>query len=314
MAVRYFITGISGFVGSELAIALARLGFRVVGIDRAVLTAETLAEFAALAIEFHRLDLLDRSRLAPMLADADIVVHAAGVSRVNAARANPFDCVNSTVLATTNLIELLASNGLKPTIIYLSTREVSFYDRLEDAAVGVNHIYAISKKSAEQLLLAFANSYAIPLAICRLSDVYGGKRDHVNKLLPTFIKRARQNQAVRVLDSQTRFHFTHIQDVIDSILEIAGLLQKTGQMQGCFELWDDESYTAEELAALVVESFNSCSRIDYDIGSETAHVVRYRENRRAWRFSPKFNLKDELARLSEAVGPVPQTVDQAGKP
>jgi len=125
--------------------------------------------------------------------------------------------------------------------IYLSTREVSFYDRLDDSQISIDHIYAISKKSAEQLILAFSNSFNIPLAICRLSDVYGGKRDHVNKLLPTFVKRAKQNKLVRVLDSETRFHFTHIQDVIVSILEIAELLKKSGNMKKFFEIWSEES-------------------------------------------------------------------------
>jgi nucleoside-diphosphate-sugar epimerase len=300
MAANYFITGISGFVGSELAIELARAGYRVAGVDRALPHDETAGEFASLGIEYHRLDLLDQARLAPLLVDIDIVVHAAGVSRVSEARAKPLDCVNSTVLATTNLIELLAGVERKPLFIYLSTREVSFYDTLDDAQVNVDHIYAISKKSAEQLLLAFANSYQIPLAICRLSDVYGGKRDHVNKLLPTFVKRAKQNKSVKVLNNETRFHFTHILDVIDSILEIVVLLQKTGSMQRCFELWSDESYTAEELAALVVSSFNSNSRIDYAVRSVAQNFGQIRIDCRVWRFSPKFSLKEELSRLSES--------------
>ncbi|MDT4288741.1 NAD(P)-dependent oxidoreductase [Methylomonas sp. MO1] len=300
MAVNYFITGICGFVGSELAIALAKAGYRVAGVDRMMPHADTAGEFATLGIRFHHLDLLDRSGLAPLLTDIDIVVHAAGVSRVSDARANPMECVNSTVLATTNLIELLAGAARKPLIIYLSTREVSYYDTLDDTQVNVDHIYAISKKSAEQLLLAFANSYEMPLAICRLSDVYGGKRDHVNKLLPTFVKRAKQNQAVRVLNNQTRFHFTHIQDVIDSILDIVMLLQTSGHRQRCFELWSDESYTAEELAALVVSSFKSNSRIDYAVHGVVQDIGRIRLESRTWQFSPKFSLKEELNRLSES--------------
>ena len=300
MAVNYFITGICGFVGSELAIALAKAGYRVAGVDRVMPHVDTACEFAALGIELHHLDLLNRTRLVPLLAGVDIVVHAAGVSRVSEARANPLDCINSTVLATTNLIELLAGTEHKPLFIYLSTREVSFYDGLDDTQVNVDHIYAISKKSAEQLLLAFANSYAMPLAICRLSDVYGGKRDHVNKLLPTFVKRAKQNQAVRVLDNQTRFHFTHIQDVIDSILDIITLLQRPGNLQRCFELWSDESYTAEELAALVVSSFNSNSRIDYAVHGVAQNLGQIRVDYREWQFSPKFSLKEELSRLSES--------------
>lgn len=299
MAVKYFITGICGFVGSELAIALAKAGYAVAGVDRVLPHVDTACEFAALEIEFHHLDLLSQAGLAPLLTDIDILVHAAGVSRVSEARAKPLECINSTVLATTSLIELLSAAERKPLFIYLSTREVSFYDSLEDTQVNVDHIYAISKKSAEQLLLAFANSYAMPLAICRLSDVYGGKRDHVNKLLPTFVKRARQNQAVRVLDTQTRFHFTHVQDVIDSILDIVLLLQQPGHLQRCFELWSDESYTAEELAALVVSSFNSDSRIDYAVHGVAQDIGQIRLESRKWQFSPKFSLREELGRLSD---------------
>jgi nucleoside-diphosphate-sugar epimerase len=299
MTIKYFITGLCGFVGSELAVALAKSGHHVVGVDRAVPHNESAIEFATLGIDFHHLDLLERQSLAPLLQDIDVIIHAAGVSRVSAARANPQDCVNSTVMATTQLIELVSKLERKPLLIYLSTREVSFYDSLDDSQVCIDHVYAISKKAAEQLLLAFANSYAIPLAICRLSDVYGGKRDHVNKLLPTFIKRARQNQAVRVLDNETRFHFTHIQDVIDSILGIVALLRQSGNIQRCFELWSDESYTAEELATLVVSSFNSNSRIDYEFRAASLDISRMSGSTLQWRFSPKFSLKEELGRLFE---------------
>ncbi|TAK61768.1 NAD(P)-dependent oxidoreductase [Methylobacter sp.] len=305
MAVKYFITGISGFVGGELAIALAKLGYVITGVDRASPNEETARDFAELGIKYVNLDLLDKERLSPLLCNTDVVIHAAGVSRVSEARAKPLECINSTILATTNLIEIIASQtgavaAKKPLFIYLSTREVSFYDRMDEEQVSIDHIYAISKKTAEQLIMAFSNSFNIPLAICRLSDVYGGKRDHVNKLLPTFVKRARQNELVQVLDSETRFHFTHIQDVIVSIQEIVELLEKSGNMQKCFDIWSNESYTAEELATLVVSSFKSNSRIGYAFHESDAAIPHMNFNYQKWQFSPKFNLRDELSRLSES--------------
>lgn len=304
MAAKYFITGISGFVGSELAIALAKLGHIVVGVDRVYPHNDTAGDFAELGIEYVNLDLLDKERLSPLLQDVDIIIHAAGVSRVSEARANPLECINSTILATTNLIEIVAGQTQsaevrKPLFIYLSTREVSFYDRLHDSQVSIDHIYAISKKTAEQLILSFSNSFNIPLAICRLSDVYGGKRDHVNKLLPTFVKRAKQNKRVRVLDNETRFHFTHIQDVIVSILEVVDLLGKSDNIQKYFEVWSEDSYTAEELADLVVSTFKSDSIIDYAF-RESDEVMRHINfGYQKWQFSPKFSLREELCRLSE---------------
>lgn len=305
MAIKYFITGISGFVGSELAIALASFGYKVSGVDRVVPDEDTINDFLSLDIEYTHLDLLDRQALAPLLKDIDVVIHAAGVSRVSEARTKPMECVSSTVLATTNLIELIAAQSEagknKPLFIYLSTREVSFYDRLDDCQVNVDHIYAISKRAAEQLILAFSNSFNISSAICRLSDVYGGKRDHVNKLLPTFVKRARQNKLVRVFDNETRFHFTHIRDVIDSILEIAEILQKPGNSQKCFEIWSEESYTAEELASLVVSTFKSDSKIDFAVpavGSEMAKTIAFSYSE--WQFTPRFRLSEELYRLSDS--------------
>jgi len=305
MAVKYFITGVSGFVGGELAIALAKQGYTVIGVDRAWPHEETACDFTALGIEFVNLDLSDKEKLSPLLQDVDIIIHAAGVSRVSEAKANPLECINSTVLATTNLIEIVAgqtqsAEARKPLFIYLSTREVSFYDRLHDSQVSIDHIYAISKKAAEQLILSFSNSFNIPLAICRLSDVYGGKRDHVNKLLPTFVMRAKQNKLVRVLDNETRFHFTHIQDVIISIMEIAELLKVPGNMQKCFEIWSDESYSAEDLATMVVSSFKSNSRIDYSLRQPEATRQHINFSYQEWRFTPKFNLRDELCRLSES--------------
>ena len=296
MVAKYFITGISGFVGSELAIALAKLGCVVAGVDRVYPHNDTAEDFAELGIEYVNLDLLDKKRLIPLLQDIDIIIHAAGVSRVSEARANPLECINSTIMATTNLIEIVATQtktaGLKnPVFIYLSTREVSFYDSLDDSQVSIDHTYAISKKAAEQLILAFSNSFNIPMAICRLSDVYGGKRDHVNKLLPTFVKRAKQNKLVQVLDNETRFHFTHIQDVIVSILEVIDLLGKSDNRQKYFELWSEDSYTAEELADLVVSTFKSDSIIDYAFRESDKVMQHINFIYKKWKFSPKFSLR-----------------------
>lgn len=305
MTVKYFITGVSGFVGGELAIALAKRGYVVTGVDRVCPHEETARDFAELGVEFVNLDLLDKERLSPLLHGADIIIHAAGVSRVSEAKAKPLECINSTVLATTNLIDIIASqtggsDAKKPLFIYLSTREVSFYNRMDEEQVSIDHIYAISKKAAEQLILAFSNSFNIPLAICRLSDVYGGKRDHVNKLLPTFVSRAKQNKLVRVLDKETRFHFTHIQDVVVSILEVVELMKKPNNTQRCFEIWSEDSYTAEELAALVVSAFNSASEIDYAVQVTGENMKPEKKSYAAWRFNPRFKLVEELFRMSEA--------------
>ena len=114
------------------------------------------------------------------------------------------------------------------------------------------------------------------------------------------MKRAKQNKLVQVLDNETRFHFTHIQDVIVSILEVIDLLGKSDNRQKYFELWSEDSYTAEELADLVVSTFKSDSIIDYAFRESDKVMQHINFSYKKCKFSPKFSLREELLRLSES--------------
>jgi len=100
------VTGASGFIGSILVEMLARQGYRVLATD-AQESSRTSRFTAIPGVEFHVLDLRHRDALAPVVAQADRIVHLAAL-RPAAASANPRTAFEVNVAATYDLIELAA--------------------------------------------------------------------------------------------------------------------------------------------------------------------------------------------------------------
>lgn len=112
---RYFVTGATGFLGSELTKQLISRGHQVVALIRTPAKASLLR---TLGVELHEGDITDRETLRPPMADVDGVFHCAAWYKVGArdsARAEPIN-----VGGTRNVLETMRELGV-PKGVYTST-------------------------------------------------------------------------------------------------------------------------------------------------------------------------------------------------
>src|SRR5579862_1612746 len=98
----YLISGIAGFIGSNLAHELLRRGEKVRGFDNFETgKRENLAELQN-KIEFQELDLLDAKGVANICKGVDYVLHQAAIPSVPRSVADPVTSHNANITGTLN--------------------------------------------------------------------------------------------------------------------------------------------------------------------------------------------------------------------
>jgi CDP-paratose 2-epimerase len=195
------ITGGAGFVGTNLASRLAHGGTNVVvfdnlsrpGVERNL--RHLLAAYPD-RIRFENGDVRDRLAVRRAVRGANAVFHLAAQVAVTSALLDPRDDFTVNALGTVNLLEEVRRMKRRPFLLFTSTNKV--YGNLADiplrrederwvpddsalAARGLGEWrpldfctpYGCSKGAADQYVLDYAASYAIPSTVFRMSCIYG---------------------------------------------------------------------------------------------------------------------------------------------
>ena len=177
------VTGAAGFVGSHLSEQLIARGHRVTGIDAFIpyyprpLKERNLASLREESrFSFHEVDLREVN-VRPLLEGADAVFHLAAMAGLLRSW-QEFDAyMTCNVLATQRLLEG-ARDVAVPHFLNISTSSV--YGRFatgdETSPPAPISPYGITKLAAENLCLAYAENYNLPVTILRLFSVYGPRQ------------------------------------------------------------------------------------------------------------------------------------------
>lgn len=182
---KVLVTGIAGFIGSELARQLLRAGFEVVGLDNLndyyapALKQHRLASLARdFKYEFQPVDIEDKMALEAVFKAHRFttVFNLAARAGVGYSLINPEIYWTTNLMGTLNLLQLMVRFQV-PKIVLASTSSVYAGEALpfrEDAPV--NHPispYSASKKAAEQICYTYHYHYGISCSVVRYFTVYG---------------------------------------------------------------------------------------------------------------------------------------------
>jgi UDP-glucose 4-epimerase len=222
---KILITGSSGQVGTNLALALLEKGHTIIGLDRrpnswtdqipllerdiAAQGMPTLAELAALNPAFEQLE---------------IVVHLAANAKVHELVVDPRRA-HENGTTTFNVFEFCRQYNFP--IIFSSSREV--YGRPAPPAVpeestDVFHIlspYAAYKMADEMLLYAYAHCYGLKYLVFRLSNVYGrydSDLERMTRVLHIFIDQMRRGEPITIYDRHKMLDFTYVDDCVSGLM------------------------------------------------------------------------------------------------
>jgi UDP-glucose 4-epimerase len=256
-----------GFVGSNIALALAEGGADVTVVDARVPTHganEHNLDGAALMIDVIEADVGDTAAVRDAAARADVVFNLAGqVSHVES-MAKPLFDLDVNTRSQLAFLELLREVGSEAIVVYTSTRQIFGQPRYlpvdEDHPVSPVDVNGITKWAAEQLHLLYTELYGIRATAVRLTNVYGPRQRLVGDLqgfLPIFVRRALSGEPITVFgDGAQERDCLYVDDVVECLLLAGRGYEATGEV---FNVGNDERLSLRQIAESVVDAAGSGS-------------------------------------------------------
>ena len=147
-------------------------------------------------------DVRDYERIEKAVCEADIVIHAAALKRLDLIEYNVFEAIKTNVFGTMNVINACLKNNIEK-VILIST----------DKACSPINTYGATKMLAERAFIE--SNYSKGKAKTVFSIVrYGNVTESTGSAIPAFVEKIKQNEDVPLTDSHmTRFFITPKQAV-----------------------------------------------------------------------------------------------------
>ena len=244
------VTGCLGFIGSYVAEACLKAGWKVLGLDKMTYASNRwfLKELQNYDnFSFKHADICDLQELP----DCDYVVNTAAETHVGNSIIDSKDFLRSNIEGVKNLLELIRKKPSnickKPILLHFSTDEV--YGDIVSGAHTENDLlkpsnpYSASKAAADMLIEAWARTYGIEYVILRPTNNYG-IRQHEEKLVPLAIKLLNWNREIRLHDAGEPYrNWLHAEDTAAAVIRIieSGSKNEIFNIAGGFEQKNKET-------------------------------------------------------------------------
>ncbi len=319
---RVLITGGAGFIGHQVIYRFLRdTDFEVVTLDRLDTSGnlnriyEVLEENPEWKKRFnyywHDLKAPINDTLRNQMGKITHIIHLAAGSHVDRSIEDPMSFVMDNVVGTTNMLiyaKDLPKDEFKM-FINFSTDEV-FGPAPDGVAYrewdryNSGNPYSASKAGAEEMCLAFGNTYKMPIITSHTMNVFG-IRQHAEKYIPLLIKKIRDGESVTVHSNSSKTKagsrfYINTDDVADAIL----FLLDTGVPGDKYNIVGEREVDNLELAQMVATIMGKeliYEMVDFHT-SRPGHDLRYaldgtKMKEMGW--EPKVSVFDRLKEVVE---------------
>ena len=231
------ITGVGGFIGSEVAKALSKTESLVIGIDNMNSYYEVnlkkrrleniIKEFELNNSDFHffEISIEDQNNLNDIFQKykPNIVINLAAQAGVRYSIKNPQTYFNSNLIGFGNILENCRNHNVSH-LVYASSSSV--YGSNEKSPFKESHVvdhpvslYAATKKANELLAHSYSHLYKISATGLRFFTVYGpwGRPDMAPML---FTKSILKGEPIKIFNNgKMERDFTYIDDIVEGIIK-----------------------------------------------------------------------------------------------
>jgi len=230
---RSLVTGGQGFIGGHVCKALLERGDEVVVLDLPGAPGNALAlhEIAG-EVELVEGDVADRAAVDRAVAGADSVFHLAAQTLVGPAAEDPEGTFRSNVEGTWTVLESCREAGTGGIVVASSDKAYGPSDSLpyrENDELTPAAPYEGSKAAADVIARSYWSSWAMPVAVTRLANVYGGGDLNFSRLVPELVTAYLADREPKIRsDGSPRRDFLHVSDAVSAYLAIEASLPAAG--------------------------------------------------------------------------------------
>ena len=300
---RALITGGAGFIAHHLiGQILERTDWEIVSLDRLDYSGN-LNRLHDLMLTFDpevrkRVKIVHhdlKAELNPLVrsevGNVDYIIHLAAGSHVDRSIDYPMEFVMDNVVGSVNILEFARTQKNLERFVYFSTDEVfgpapDGIKYKENDRYNSTNPYSATKAAAEEIAVAYENTYGLPIYITHTMNVFG-ERQHPEKFIPMCIKKTRDGESVTIHSDSTKTipgsrHYIHAEDVADAVLfllDYEGEFETTWGGAKCpkFNIVGSEELNNLDLATIIAEAQGK--ELKYEMvdfhSSRPGHDLRY---------------------------------------
>ena len=236
---KILITGGAGFIAHHVVDKiLSSTDWEIITLDRLdfsgnlnrlneVVRAYPESEQKRVRVIHHDLKAELNPEITANIGKVDYISHLAAGSHVDRSISYPLEFVMDNVVGTAHILDYARKVDNLEQFAYFSTDEV-----FGPAPQGINYKendrynstnpYSATKAGAEELVVAYENTYGLPSFITHTMNVFG-ERQNAEKYIPMAIKRIRDGEIVTVHANKEKTiagsrHYIHAKDVANALL------------------------------------------------------------------------------------------------
>lgn len=258
---RALITGGLGFIGSNLARELVRLGAKVSAVDSMIPeyggNVRNLAGVAG-KIRIHRVDVREHAKLAKLVRGQDFLFNLAGQTSHMDSMTDPETDLEINGRAQLALLEACRRENPGVRIVFASTRQI--YGKPDYLPVDEKHpvrpvdVNGINKAAGEAFHLLYARVHGLRATALRLTNTIGPRmrvKDARQTFLGVWVRRLIEGEPFEVWGGEQRRDFTYVDDAVEAFMLAAAREAAVGEV---FNLGGPPPVTLQRLAELMVEA------------------------------------------------------------
>ena len=239
MSKKILITGGAGFIAHHVIDKiLSTTDWEIVTLDRLdfsgnlnrlneVVSSYPESERKRVKVVHHDLKAELNPEITATIGKVDYISHLAAGSHVDRSISYPLEFVMDNIVGTAHILDYARKLDGLERFAYFSTDEV-----FGPAPEGVNYKendrynstnpYSATKAGAEELVVAYENTYGLPSIITHTMNVFG-ERQNPEKYIPMVIKKVRDKESVTVHANKEKTvagsrHYIHAEDVAEALL------------------------------------------------------------------------------------------------
>jgi len=245
---KVLVTGVAGFIGSNLADRLLGAGYHVIGLDN---LAYGIREQIPDSVEFHRVDIRSKE-IYERFDGVDVVFHLAAKNDLVACQKDPVETMEINVAGTANVFE--AARRAKVRKVVLATSSA-----LEEGEARLNGFYAISKATTEKIAIGYQQAFGLPFVAVRYFNVYGPRQDYRRlnpPVISAFMIKVLQHERPVLFEGykSNKRDFIYVDDINDFHLQCIDDDRLNGTL---FRLGSGKTYSMDEIWNAVKRVTNS---------------------------------------------------------
>jgi dTDP-glucose 4,6-dehydratase len=293
MSKRILVTGGCGFIGHHFVEhVLKNTDWEIVVLDRLTYASHGFDRLRDIeAYDDKRVQCLTHDFTQPVegflvdeIGKINYIVHLGAETHVDNSIIDPRPFVKANVAGTMEMLEFARKCDDLELFFYFSTDEVfgpapegTFYKEWD--RYNSTNPYSAAKAGGEELCLAYANTYGIPMVITHTMNAYG-ERQHHEKFIPLVIKSCLTGDTVFIHSNPERTqagsrHYIHCRNIADAVLYL--ICFKGDVKRDKFNIVGEKEVDNETLAVMIAEMVGEplkYSLVDFH-SSRPGHDLRY---------------------------------------